>query len=195
LKVLFASLFIVIVDQASKLFIRGISIPFLKIDWQGLAHGQRNPVWGDVFNITLVENPGIAFGLNPGAELKMIISILTLIACIGLFIYLYIIRSHKISSRLAVAMILGGAIGNLIDRTFYGILFNYAPIFHGSVVDFFDIRIFELFLFNNTVGTYIFNVADIAVTIGVVILLFTLRKSPEQNMAVEETNIAAENQE
>lgn len=195
MKVLFVTLFVVIVDQVSKLFIRGISIPFLNIDWRGYNHGQRNPVWGDVFNITLVENPGIAFGLNPGIELKTIVSVFTLVTSLGLFIYLFIIKSQNLSSRLAIAMILGGAIGNLIDRTFYGIIYNYAPLFHGSVVDFFDIRIFELFLFNNTIGTYIFNVADVAVSVGVVILLVTLRKTNEQNLVVEESNIVTENQE
>jgi lipoprotein signal peptidase len=63
------------------------------------------------------------------------------------------------------------------------------------VVDFFDIRIFQLFLFNNTIGTYIFNVADLAVSVGVIILLLSLRKSAEQSLAVEESNIAAENRE
>lgn len=195
MKVLFVTLFIVIVDQASKLFIRGISIPFLNIDWKGFNHGQRNPVWGDIFNITFVENPGIAFGLNPGIDFKLIITLLTLAASIGLLIYLYLIKSQKLSSRLGISMILGGAIGNLIDRTFYGIIFDYAPLFHGSVVDFFDIRIFELFLFNNTIGTYIFNFADLAVSVGVVILLLALRKTSEQNTMIEESNIATENQE
>ncbi|QQS36508.1 MAG: signal peptidase II [Ignavibacteriales bacterium] len=195
MKVLIVSLCIVLVDQVSKLIARGISIPFLGIDWQGLNHGQRNTVWGDVFNITLVENPGIAFGINPGTELKLVISILTLAACIGLFIYLYKIKTEKLSSRFAIAMILGGAVGNLIDRTFYGLIYGYAPLFHGSVVDFFDIRIFELFLFNSTIGTYIFNIADVAVTIGVVILLFSLRKQPDRNSVVDESAIVTENQD
>ena len=195
MKVLFVTLLIVFVDQTSKLFIRGISIPFFNLDWKGFNHGQRNPVWGDFFNITFVENPGIAFGLNPGVDLKLIVTLLTLVASLGLLIYLYVIRTQKFSSRLAIAMILGGAIGNLIDRTFYGIIFDYAPLFHGSVVDFFDVRIFELFLFNSTIGTYIFNFADFAVSVGVVILLIALRKSSEQTIVVEESNIAAENQE
>lgn len=189
------TLLIVLIDQVSKLFVRGISIPSIGIHWQGLSHGQRNPVWGDVFNITFVENPGIAFGINPGTDLKTVISILTLAACIGLFVYLYVIRAHKFSSRLAIALILGGAIGNLIDRTFYGLLFNYTPLFHGSVVDFFDIRIFELFLFNNTIGTYIFNIADAAVSLGVVILLVSMRKPAEEKISVDESNIVTENQD
>lgn len=195
MKVLIVTLLIVLIDQVSKLFVRGISLPSIGIDWQGLSHGQRNPVWGDVFNITYVENPGIAFGINPGPDFKTLVSILTLAASIGLFIYLYVIRSQKFSSRLAVALILGGAIGNLIDRTFYGLLFGYGPLFHGSVVDFFDIRIIELFLFNSTIGTYIFNIADAAVSIGVVILLVSLRKPAEENIAITESNIVTENQD
>ena len=47
-------------------------------------------------------------------------------------------------------------------------------LFYGKVVDFFDIRIFNLLLFNKTFGNYVFNIADVAVTTGVIMLLFSL---------------------
>ena len=49
--------------------------------------------------------------------------------------------------RLALALILGGAIGNFIDRAFYGIIYDYAPLFYGKVVDFLDFDFFNLTLF------------------------------------------------
>ncbi len=65
MRVLFVSLFIVIADQASKLFVKGFSIPFLNIRYEGMYHGQRIPILGDFFRLTFIENPGMAFGYDP----------------------------------------------------------------------------------------------------------------------------------
>jgi signal peptidase II len=181
LRVLFVSLSVFIIDQASKLFIKGFSFPFLRLHHSGMYEGQRIPIFSDLLNITFVENSGIAFGIYFGIEFKLIISVLTILAAIGLFIYLIKIKDKPLSHRLSVALILGGALGNLIDRIFYGLFYGYSGLFYGRVVDFFDVRIFNLLLFNKTLSNYVFNVADIAVTTGVIMLLFSFSKKPSTN--------------
>ena len=176
MRLLFVSALIVIVDQVTKLLVKGF--PALKLT--GLQPGQKVPVLGNILNITLIENPGIAFGINFGPQFKLVISIFTLIASIGLLIFLYKIRNKSFGLRFSIALILGGALGNLIDRLFYGLIYGYAPLFHGKVVDFFNIQLFNLYLFNNTVGNYIFNAADLSVTVGMVCLLFAIRKQHKE---------------
>ncbi|MHB9011998.1 MAG: signal peptidase II [Ignavibacteriaceae bacterium] len=176
MKVLFVSLFVVIIDQVSKLMVKGLSIPFIKLNIQGLERWQKIPVLGGIFNITLVENPGIAFGIDLGSNFKLMVSVFTLVASMGLLYYIFRNKEKKFGFRLSLALILGGAVGNLIDRIFYGIMYDYAPLFHGRVVDFLDFRIFNLFIFNRTFGNYVFNFADVSVTAGVILLLFILNK-------------------
>ena len=186
MRLLFVSAFIVIVDQVTKLLVKGL--PALKLT--GLQPGQKIPVVGNLLEITLVENPGIAFGINFGSEFKLVISIFTLIASIGLFIFLLRIRNKSFGLRFSIALILGGAIGNLIDRLFYGIIYGYAPLFHGKVVDFFNVQFFNIYLFNNTLGSYIFNIADLSVTFGIVYLFFVIKR---QHKEQEAGGIAVEN--
>ncbi len=173
MRVLFVSLTIVLIDQISKLTIKGFSFPLLKINYEGMYQGERIHVIGNFFRITFIENPGMAFGFDPGVSFKLWISIFSILASIGLIAYIYHVRKQSITLRLALAFILGGAIGNLIDRMFYGILYGYAPLFYGHVVDFLDFDFFHFTLFGRTFDRWpIFNIADAAVTIGVVILLF-----------------------
>ncbi len=180
MRLLFVSAFIVIVDQVTKLLVKG----FPAFNLTGVQPGQKVPVLGNIFSITLVENPGIAFGINFGSGFKLVITLFTLIASISLFIFLFRIRNKSFGLKLSVALILGGAIGNLIDRLFYGLVYGYAPLFHGKVVDFFNIQLFNIYLFNNTLGNYIFNIADLSVTAGMICLLFALRKyNKEQETA------------
>lgn len=179
MKVLFVSLFVVIVDQISKLAVKGFSLPLLNLHFNGMLAGQRIPLLGDFFNITFVENPGIAFGINFGITFKILVSLFSLLAGIFLLIYLYRNRYKPLAFRLAVALILGGAIGNLFDRVFYGVIYGYGPLFYGKVVDFFNIKLFDLFIFDRIFGSYVFNVADLAVTSGVVLLLYSLNKQRE----------------
>lgn len=173
MRVLLVSLFIVVIDQISKLSVKGFSFPSLKINYEGMYEGQRIHVLGNFFRITFIENPGMAFGFNPGNNFKLWISIFSIIASIGLIVYIYRVRNQSLILRLALAFILGGAIGNLIDRMFYGVFYGYAPLFYGHVVDFLDFDFFHFSLFGRTFDRWpIFNVADASVTIGVVILLF-----------------------
>ena len=181
MKILFVSLVIVIVDQVSKLLVKGFSIPFLNISSEGMYHGQRIPIIGDFFRLTFIENPGMAFGFDPGSGFKLWISLFSLAASIGLIIYLYIIRGQSLSLRIAIACILGGAVGNLIDRMFYGILYGYAPMFYGGVVDFLDFDFFNVTILGTSYDRWpIFNFADAAVTIGVMILILFYKHNEEE---------------
>jgi signal peptidase II len=176
LRVLYATFFVVIADQVSKFWIKGFHIPFLNIKHEGMYIGQKIPVIGDFFRITFIENPGLAFGIDIDSTIKLWISLFSLIASIGLIIYLYVVRNESLGIRLALALILGGAIGNFIDRAFYGIIYDYAPLFYGKVVDFLDFDFFNLTFFGKNYDRFaIFNIADSSVTIGIVLLLFLYR--------------------
>lgn len=186
MKILFLSLFIVICDQLTKLLIRGFEIPSLGIKVKGMKIGESKQIIGDFLRITYTENPGIAFGINLGN--KLYITLLALLALIIVFIYLYRVRNENLMLRLSLAMILGGAIGNLIDRIFHGVIFNYEKLFHGRVIDFIDIDFFDINLFGYHIDRWpIFNIADASVTIGVLILLFSHHEKPTTE-PIEETN-------
>ena len=190
MKVLYISLSIVIVDQFTKLLVKGFAIPILHIQYIGMYSGQRIRIIGDFFRLTFIENPGMAFGFDPGSDMKLWISLFSLFASIGLLIYLFLIRQKSLSLRIAIACILGGAVGNLIDRMFYGVFYHYAPLFYGRVVDFLDFDFFKFSLFGRSFDRWpIFNFADASVTIGVLILLFFYRSSKSENQEAAELSI------
>lgn len=182
MKVLYLSLFLVVLDQVTKLLVKGFSIPFLNFNYDGMFYGQVIPLISDFLRLTYIENPGMAFGYDPGNSFKLWITLFSLAASIGLIFYIYIIRAKSLSLRVAIALILGGAVGNLIDRMFYGVIFDYAPLFYGKVVDFIDVDFFDFTLFGKSYDRWpIFNVADAAVTIGVLILILFYRKHQRED--------------
>jgi len=113
--------------------------------------GESIELLGDVLRFTYIQNPGMAFGLSFGSPLFF--TIFASVASVIILIYLYRMRRESFHSRLSLALILGGAVGNLIDRFAYG-----------KVIDFIDVGV------NNTRWP-VFNVADSAVTIGMIILV------------------------
>ncbi|MBR3938587.1 MAG: lipoprotein signal peptidase [Bacteroidales bacterium] len=160
--------------------------------------GESIPVFGDWFKIYFVENEGMAFGMAFGGEVgKLILSLFRIVASIGMIWGLIYMANHKARTFtiLSVALILAGAVGNIIDSCFYGIIFNesyyqvaeflpesggYAPFFHGRVVDMFYFPIIDTILpewiplvggQHFTFFDAIFNIADSAITIGVAMLL------------------------
>ena len=151
-----------------------------------MFQGQQIPLLDDLFNITYIENPGIAFGINLGPEFKLLTCIFTLLAAIALIVYFFKIKDKPFILRFPLALIIGGAIGNLIDRMFYGVFYGYSHLFYGKVVDFFDIRILNLMLFDRTIGNYVFNIADMAVTIGVIMLFFVYNRKKKPYEEQEE---------
>lgn len=144
--------------------------------------GESIAVIGDFFKITFIENPGMAFGFDPGSQFKLWISLFSLVASIALLVYLYVVRKKSLSLRIAIALILAGAVGNLLDRMYYGIIFDYAPLFYGKVVDFLDFDFFNFSILGRNYDRWpIFNLADASVSIGVLILIFFYRHHKEQD--------------
>ena len=114
-------------------------------------------------NISLIWNKGIAFGLFSFSQSNLY-NLITLIIVIIIFIILILIKNTKGIERFCLSMVFGGALGNLYDR-----------IMHKAVPDFIDFHIRDLHWF-------IFNVADIFITLGVIMLiLLELLKTKKYN--------------
>ena len=119
------------------------------------------------FDLTHIRNPGGAFGFLAGhsPQLRQVLFVAAAVLAIGLIFYFYdaIRRTATHSSRRALALILGGAVGNLVDR------FRF-----GNVVDFLDVYFKDL-------HWPAFNVADSAITVGIAIFIFHLvfKKMPD----------------
>ena len=174
MRVLLLSAAIVVADQVTKLLVRGGELPWLGLRWEGLPLGGSRSVLGDLVRLTYVENPGMAFGIDLGG--KLFFSLFSLVACIGIAWYLHHARTERLAFRISLAMILGGAFGNLIDRTFYGIWFQDAALFYGRVVDFIDVDFFDISFFDYHLSRWpVFNIADASVTLGVILLLVVYR--------------------
>lgn len=116
---------------------------------QHLTLGSSRPVIGQLVAWTLVENRGAAFGLFSGATIVLIIAA---IVAIGTLLY-SLRRRPPVLVQIGIGGLLGGAIGNLYDR-----------IFMHRVIDFIDVRLWS----------YVFNVADIGITLGAALLVVTL---------------------
>ena len=132
---------ILILDQITKIAVQ---------QWMTLH--QSYPLLGEMVQLTYIRNPGAAFGITLGG--RWIYLVLSVIACVIMLYYLLRLPPAERWGRYAMMGILGGAVGNLIDRALYG-----------EVTDFVDIGM----------GAYrwpVFNIADTAITIGI-ILLFT----------------------
>jgi signal peptidase II len=171
-RVLLLSAAIVAADQATKLWVKGGSL--FGCAWAGVPPGEHIPLLGDLLRLTYVENPGMAFGIDVGG--KLLLSLFSLLATIAIAWYLHRERTERLSFRIALAMILGGAAGNLIDRAFYGIWFQGEKLFYGRVIDFVDIDFPDISLFDYHLTRWpVFNVADAAVTAGVLLLLLVYR--------------------
>ncbi len=130
-----------------------------------LLPGDPVPVLGQFLRLTLVHNTGAAFGLFPGSRLPFILISATAIAVV---LYLFARDAYKsFLNRVLLGCILGGALGNLIDR-----------IRWGKVVDFIDVGF-------GTVRWPVFNVADSAVTLGVILLAWNLARSGRTDSKLE----------
>jgi signal peptidase II len=137
-------------------------------------------------------NPGMAFGMQLGSEYgKLILTLFRIVAmfAIGYFLYQLTTKNNKPLLLTSVALVLGGAVGNLIDSVFYGIWFDNAPVespmrlFHGQVIDMFFFDFWEGILptwiplwGGSYYSTPIFNFADAAIFCGVVIILLFQNK-------------------
>jgi signal peptidase II len=191
LRVFYLSLIVIIVDQLTKLKVKGIKIPFLNLNIEGMTLGSSKEIFGNFFKITFIENPGMAFGIELGGKLTL--SIFTLFATFLIIYFIYKNRNEGLYLRLSLAFILGGAVGNLVDRLFYGVIYGYAPLFYGKVVDFFHLNIPEFNLFGKSFYSWpIFNVADISVTAGFLMILLGYNKIFKKQSAAIDTDSTPE---
>jgi len=192
-KALLVIFLILLIDQISKILIK-TTMPL----------GASIPVFGDWFMIRFIENRGMAFGIDiPGNLGKPALTIFRMIAAalIGIYLRSLIVKKAPAGFIIFLSMILAGAIGNIIDSLFYGMIFTesnyfeaatmfpegkgYASFLHGRVVDMLYFPIIE--------GTYpdwfpylhgqkfvffrpIFNIADSAISVGVISIFLFQRK-------------------
>ncbi|MCR5888095.1 lipoprotein signal peptidase [Hymenobacter sp. J193] len=178
------ALLVIVIDQLSKWAVHR---------YMPLGVAGEIPVLGDWFKLHYTLNPGMAFGVElPPPYGKVLLTSFRLVAVTGIAYYIYRLWKQRAPQGLlvCVAMILGGALGNVIDSIFYGILYNNAPFnaptpwFHGQVIDMLYVDIYEGFLpasWPLVGGSHvslwpIFNIADSAIFVGVaLILLFQSR--------------------
>ncbi len=168
---------LIVLDQSTKLYIKGFN--FFGFQHIGMFYGESKKAIGEAIRITYIENPGMAFGIEFGAG-KFFLSLFSVIAAIGLVYLLVKLNGYHKAIRIAFMFILAGATGNLIDRVFYGVIFNDGPLFFGKVVDFIQVDIPDIKFF----GAYythfpVFNIADSCVTIGVCLILIFNKYLPE----------------
>ncbi len=145
-------------------------------------------IFGDWFKLHYLTNPGMAFGMElPFENAKILLTIFRLGAMFAIGYYLFIMYKKAAPTGLLVCigMILGGAIGNLIDSIFYGVWLDNAPFnaptpwFYGQVVDMFYIDIWEgriaswvpIFGDDYMALWPVFNVADASIFVGITIIL------------------------
>ena len=164
------------------------------------------------YYLHFIENPGMAFGLEFGGRTgKLVLTMFRIGAVVGIGWYLLhlVRRQARNWSIISMALIFAGALGNIIDSTFYGLLFSestqferavflpegggYGSMFHGAVVDMFYFPLFDgrfpdwlpiwggqHFLFFRPV----FNIADASITTGVIMLLLQKREKKEWHVEV-----------
>lgn len=175
--------------------------------------GETIPLLGNWFNLYFVENPGMAFGLSFGQNIgKLLLTLLRIVLVVFLCWYMHrLIKRDKMDWAVLVtfSLIVAGALGNIIDCLFYGVIFNessvstlatmfpdgggYAPFLYGRVVDMIYVKLFPIPSgFPVWGGTYffpaIFNFADSCVTVGVALLIiFNKRVFKEER--VEEDGV------
>lgn len=205
-------LVVIIIDQALKFWIK-----------TNMFYGEEIDVIGDWFKLNFVENEGMAFGMSFGGKTGKVILTLFRIAAvifIGYFLSTLIKKKSPKGLIISMSLILAGALGNIIDSVFYGVIFEhsdwhlkniaeflpegggYAGLLHGKVVDMFYFPILR--------GTYpewfpmvggddflffrpVFNIADAAISVGVImILVFQKRYFKEPEAEENKTEVAVE---
>ncbi|MEO5977867.1 MAG: lipoprotein signal peptidase [Chryseolinea sp.] len=200
---------IIVIDQTVKLLVNHYMFLHQEITVLG------NEQYG--FKLHYLLNPGMAFGIRWNNEFgKLALTVFRIGAMIGIGYYLVNMARRNSSTGFlwCMALILGGAVGNVIDSTFYGVLLNNhpsnspTPWFHGQVIDMLFFPIFdftwpdwvpgiggEYFLF----FTPVFNIADSSIFLGVVTILvfqkrfFGDKLHPEDYIAEEDQRPVVDN--
>lgn len=189
-KIALATIFsVLIIDQIIKVWIK------LTMKWHESIHIT------DWFQLFFTENNGMAFGMEIFGKLFLTIFRIVVVCILGWYLYRIVKEKKKTGYIVCFSLILAGAVGNIIDSVFYGVLFSestmiapatflpadggYAPLFYGRVVDMFYFPIIqsswptwmpfvggESFVFFSP----IFNFADAAISCGMIALILFYRK-------------------
>jgi len=201
------ALAVIIIDQVSKMLVHKYMYIHQEITIFGYGDGQYG------FKLHYLLNPGMAFGIRWRNEFgKLFLTGFRIVAMTGISIYLYrsVLRGAHRGFLLSLALILGGAVGNVIDSIFYGVLLDnqlpgsVTPWFHGQVIDMLFFPLFE-FTWPNWVpglagGNFlffspVFNIADSSIFVGVaLILIFQNRFFKEEEAPATPTVPASEHQ-
>ncbi len=182
LRYLGISLIVLLIDQGVKVWVK-----------KNMYLGEEMPFIGDSFSLYFAENNGFAFGLTlteifSKADIvlspylgKLILSVFSLLAIVGLIAVLRSFSKHKSLLPVFIAIIIGGALGNIIDRTFYGVFFSSINLYDGGLL---QGQVVDMFVFNlNGEGfsSPIFNVADVAISIGILFIRLFQKQFMKRN--------------
>ncbi|HNP94838.1 MAG TPA: lipoprotein signal peptidase [Cyclobacteriaceae bacterium] len=191
-KYFLVALAVILIDQTSKLLVHNYMY----------IHEEINVI-GEWFKLHYLLNPGMAFGLKWDNEFgKLALTVFRIGAMVGIGYYLYRMTLKKMHSGFlfSMALILGGAVGNVIDSTFYGVLLDnqplgsYTPWFHGQVIDMLFFPLFEFYWpdWMPVVGgeyfmffSPVFNIADSSIFIGVTSILIFQKKFFKETQSEE----------
>lgn len=163
------------------------------------------------FYLYFTENPGMAFGIELGGKLFLSIFRIVAVGFIGYYLYLLVKKNYQFGFIACISLIMAGAMGNIFDSVFYGVLFDhsygqvatflpegggYAGWLHGKVVDMFYFPLIKTtlpdwlpvwggdeFIFFRP----IFNLADSAICVGVFLVLIFYRHTFARSLSEEET--------
>ena len=160
---------VLLLDQVSKILVK-----------TSMAIGDAIPVFGNWFYILFIENNGMAFGWEISGSVwgKIFLTVFRIVAVSLLFYLLHYLAKKKFGfgPLFGLSLVTAGALGNIIDCMFYGVIFDYAGLMQGRVV---DMLYFPLFTFPDWVPLVggdiffspVFNIADSAITIGMLYLI------------------------
>ena len=160
-------LFVIVVDQLTKWIVL-----------KNMYKHQSIDLLGDWLKFTFTENPGMAFGIEYGYP--GLISVVSIAATVMILVYAYKVSRFYRPYSISLGFVLGGALGNIIDRVFYGMILYGEPVLQGKVVDFIHVNVWRgtvsegiPFLGGKFLALFpIWNVADMAIVLGVVGILF-----------------------
>ena len=164
---------LLVIDQVSKILVK-----------TNMQIGESIHVFGNWFQILFIENNGMAFGMQFGGSIgKLMLTLFRVVLVAIIFIYIRKLLKKPDTPAgvlFGLAAILCGALGNIIDCLFYGVIFDYAPLFYGRVVDMLYFPLIDTVLpagFPIWGGQHIiffrpiFNIADSCITCGAIYLI------------------------